>query len=157
FSVIIASLDAPDAVFDPPDGQPSTPTGKVKVTLPPKGAHSYQLQCEVNEGRNARAQLDPGFTRQRIVAVRSALAGLRKMLRGESVQYAARGWSDEQNREVDRVDEALASIGGNILAGDGLTKNGAAIEVKATDASIAVGPDSIAVGVLQSDAQHGQR
>src|SRR5262245_20870687 len=145
YSVVIESLDAPAVVFDPPDGRPATPTGVVKATLPPKGVHSYLFQCEVNEGRNARGELDPGFTRQRIVAIRSPLAGLRKMLPAESTQYDARGWSDEQNREVDQVEEALGSIGGNILAGDGLQKTGATIDVVPKDASISVGPDSIAV------------
>ena len=157
YSVVIASLDAPELVFDPPTGRPSTPTGTVKITLPPKGVHSYELQCEVNEGRNARGLLDPGFTRQRIVAIRSALAGLRKLLPAESTQYDARGWSDEQNREVDQVEEALGSIGGNVLAGAGLTKQGSTFEIVAVDASIAVSPDAIGVGVLQTDAQHGLR
>src|SRR4029453_10882808 len=58
YSVVIASLDAPVPTFDPPDGKPSTPTGQVKLTVPPAGAHSFLLQCEVNEGRNARSELD---------------------------------------------------------------------------------------------------
>ena len=157
YSVVIGSLKAPDVVFDPPNGHPATPTGQVKVQLPPKGVHSYLFQCEVNEGRNTRGELDPEFTRQRLVGIRSPLAGLRKMLPAESTQYDARGWSDEQNREVDQVEEALGSIGGNVLAGDGLTKLGSTFNIEATDGSIAVEPDSIGVGVLQTDAQHGPR
>jgi len=157
YSVVIGSLKAPDVVFDPPNGHPATPTGQVKVLLPPKGVQSYLFQCEVNEGRNARGELDPDFTRQRLVGIRSPLAGLRKMVPAESTQYDARGWSDEQNREVDQVEEALGSIGGNVLAGDGLTKLGSTFNIEATDGSILVKPDSIGVGVLQTDAQHGAR
>jgi hypothetical protein len=44
-----------------------------------------------------------------------------------------------------------------VTAGAGLTKAGSTLDVVATDSSIIVGPDGIAVGVLQTDAQHGDR
>jgi hypothetical protein len=46
---------------------------------------------------------------------------------------------------------------GNITAGAGLLKTGNVIDIICSDGSISVAADSIAVGVLANDAQHGNR
>lgn len=105
FSVVTTSKDAPAPVLDPPSGIPATPTGIVTCTMPAAGAHTWELQCQVDEGRNALGRIDSAYTKKRAIAIRTPNLGLRKWLPAETVQYAARSWSDEQNALVDALDE----------------------------------------------------
>jgi hypothetical protein len=101
FSAVIGSKDAPALVFAPTDGQPTTPGGTVTVTMPATGAHSYLLRCQLNDGVDADAKNVEDWTKERIVAVRSA-GGLRKMVPGERTQYdEANGWTGAQAEQVD--------------------------------------------------------
>ena len=108
FSIITHSKDAPDVVFDPPSGIPTTPTGIVTCTMPASGAHTWDLQCQVDEGRDSLGRVDSGYTKRRAVAIRSTLFQFRKWLPGETTQYSARSWSDEQNLWVDALEVAFA-------------------------------------------------
>lgn len=104
FSVVLASADAPELVFSPVTGIPATPTGTVTVTMPSTGVHSWRIQCQVSGGYDASGRWDATLTRERIICIRSANLGLRKLVPGETTQYEAVGWSEEQNRAVDLLD-----------------------------------------------------
>ncbi len=167
YTVVIASKDAPTLVFSPVDGRPATPTGSVTVTMPGSGVHSYQIQCEVNEGRDSIGAINAGYTRSRIVAIRSALIGARKWIPGESTQYdATGGWVYEQNDLIDDFEAALVIATGatvTVTAGAGLT-GGGTLDADRTfnvvanaDGSIVVNANDVQVGVLATNAQHGNR
>lgn len=167
YSVVSRSVDAPDPVFSPANGIPATPTSIVTLTLPASDVHSYRIQCQVNEGTNASGRLDRGYTKSRIVAIRSPNLGLRKYSPGETTEYhPAAGWVEEQNRAVDALDVVGggggASASTNMIAGAGLTGGGTLAAdrtfnvVANADGSIVVNANDIQVGVI-SDAQHGTR
>lgn len=111
FSVVLASDDALPLVFSPVTGIPATPTGTVTVTMPSTGVHSWRIQCQVNEGYDATGRINREFTKERIISVRSANLGLRKLVPGETTQYDVAGWTEEQNRAVDLLD--TYGIGGD--------------------------------------------
>lgn len=104
YSVVLASYDAPELVFSPSTGIPATPTGTVTVTMPGSGVHSYRIQCQINGGRDTNGHTVRDYTKERIVAIRSTNLGLRKMVPGETTEYHAAGWHEEQNRAVDLLD-----------------------------------------------------
>lgn len=112
YSVVATSDDAPALTFSPSTGIPTTPTGTVTVTMPGSGAHSYRIQCQVNEGRDSTGRTNREYTKERIVALRSANLDLRKLVPGETTQYSATGWTEEQNSAVDAIDAGSGGGGG---------------------------------------------
>jgi hypothetical protein len=104
YSIVVASLDAPELAFDPANGIPTNPTDTVTVTMPSSGVHTYEVQCQVNEGRDAAGRTNRDYTRRRIVTIRSPNLGLRKLVPGETTEYSAIGWTEEQNRAVELLD-----------------------------------------------------
>lgn len=109
----LASLSAPTLTLSPPTGIAATPTSAVTFTMPGSGVHTYKIRCVVNGGvEAATGKIIPQWTYERIISIRSG-NGLRKQLPGESTEYNARGWTDEQNREIDAV-AALAGGGSTV-------------------------------------------
>lgn len=98
-----SSLNAPTLTLSPSSGIAATPTGTVTFTMPASGYHTYAVRCVLNGGvEAATGKVRPEWTFERVVAIRSA-ASVRKLLPGETTQYSARGWSDEQNVMVDNL------------------------------------------------------
>lgn len=90
--------------------------------------------------------------RQTFAICARAVNGFRPIPRGEKLDYdPTNGWIKEVNTICRNT--AIPSA----LPGLGLYASGGILNVGATDASIAISADSIGVGVLQSDAQHGVR
>lgn len=106
YSVVATSKDAPALSLTPSTGIPATPGGTVTFVMP-AGIHSYQIQCQINEGTDASGKVQAAYTFSRMVVTATAV-GTRKIVPAESAQFSARGWSDEQNLEID----AMASIVG---------------------------------------------
>lgn len=130
YSVVATSDGAPALTFSPSTGIPTTPTGTVTVTMPGSGVHSYRIQCQVNEGYDGNGRTNREYTKERIVAIRSTNLELRKLVPGETTQYSATGWTQQQNEAVDELD----AIGG----GSGTTE-----DVEATADTLALrGPDA---------------
>lgn len=112
YSVVATSDGAPALTFSPSSGIPTTPTGTVTVTMPGSGAHSYNIQCQVNEGRDSTGRTNREYTKQRIVAIKSTNLELRKLVPGETTQYSSTGWTEEQNTAVDAIDAGAGGGGG---------------------------------------------
>lgn len=97
-----SSMNAPTITLSPSTGIPTTPTDTVTFTMPATGTHTYAVRCVINNGvETATGRVRTEWTYERIVGIRSPTAAIRKMIPGESTQYSARGWTDEQNRMVD--------------------------------------------------------
>jgi hypothetical protein len=111
YSVVATSDGAPALTFSPSTGIPTTPTGTVTVTMPGSGVHSYRIQCQVNEGRDSTGRTNREYTKERIVAIRSTNLELRKLVPGETTQFAAVGWTEEQNRAVDAIESGAGGGG----------------------------------------------
>ena len=117
-SVVVTSKDADDLDFPGASAttySPASPTSAFQVTAPASGAHSWLLRAQTNGGA-AVAGVDgkPDWTvntKERIVAIRTPNANLRKGVIAETGQYSpGGGWMDAQNELVDEVDAALGTI-----------------------------------------------
>lgn len=160
FSCVDRSNGRSVPVFDPSTGIASVPTAAVQLTLPADEHGTWAIQCQVNGGpQGPDGRPDPAFTKERYIAVRTPELGLRHMLAAETIQYlAAGGWAVAIQELLDAVD-AFAAAAGTYTAGNGLTESPATVfNVGAdVDGSISVSANAIKVGVLATDAQHGNR
>jgi hypothetical protein len=100
FSIVIVSEDAVDDLptFTPSDGRPSpTVASSVDIVLPTLASargSAFWIRCQVNEGQNADGTVNPEYTKDRIIVVRSG--GVRPPLPGETTEYKAiYGWTTE--------------------------------------------------------------
>lgn len=111
YSFVVGSKGAAAPAFAS-GGVATPPTAAVQVTLP-AGVHSYKLRATTNGGETVTGvDGKPDYShnlKERIVAVRSAQAALRKGLATETTEYSASGgWMDAQNEMVD----AIEAVGG---------------------------------------------
>lgn len=112
YSVVSSSDGAPALTFSPVTGIPTVPTGPVTVTMPSSGCHSWIIQCQINEGRDANGRTQRDHTKRRGVCIRSENLDLRKWCPGETTEYDVAGWTVEQNAAVDILDAAGGGGGG---------------------------------------------
>ncbi|WP_437759471.1 hypothetical protein [Sorangium sp. So ce1389] len=95
YSQVTKTKNAPDLTI-PNGGEPATPAGTLTITGVPSGVHAWKLRCVVNNGVDARGNVVPEYTFERIVAIRSG--GLRKIITGETGEYdATYGWPEAYN------------------------------------------------------------
>ncbi|AUX31912.1 MULTISPECIES: hypothetical protein [Sorangium] len=95
YSQVAKTKNAPDLTI-PNGGEPATPAGTLTVTGVPSGVHAWKLRCVVNHGVDANGNVVPGYTFERIVAIRSG--GLRKIITGETGEYdPTYGWPEAYN------------------------------------------------------------
>jgi len=104
YSIGLTTSGAPTPTFSPSLGLASPVGGIVELTMPGSGAHSYEVICTVNDGRDESGRIRPDYTFSRIVSIRSA-AGLRKIFAAETTEYDPnQGWANAMNEMVETID-----------------------------------------------------
>lgn len=81
---------------------PSDPAGPSQIQVPSSGAHSFIIRCRVDTAAGS-------YTFEREVSILSPQS-LRKTVPAEQTQFAARGWSDDQNDMVDAITTLVTSL-----------------------------------------------
>lgn len=118
---------------------------------PGPGGSALIFKSVVNNGKDAQGRNDPTLTTTFKVCVNTPL-GYQVAAFGEQLEHSPSvGYIPVLNNAIRNATNTSAS------AGDGMVYLGGAYNVTAGDPSIVVNPDSIQVGVLQSDASHGTR
>lgn len=153
------SADRTAPVFDPVTGIAATPTTGVSMTLPAGEVGTWAIECQTNGGGDGTEDSAADNRKTRYVAVRTAALDLRHPLAGETSQYiGAGGWAVAIQELEDALD-AFAAGAGSYVAGAGLTESPAGTfnVVANADGSIVVAANDVRVGILATDAQHGNR
>jgi len=167
FSLEDKSDGRTDPVFDPVSGEAATPTSGVSMTLPASEHGTWAIQCQANGGGDGSAEEAAQYTFVRYVAVRTPNLSLRHPLAGETTQYKdPDGWAVAIQELQDALDTAAPGAvpaTRQIIAGAGMTGGGdlsadRTLNVVANaDGSITVNANDLQVGILATDAQHGNR
>lgn len=131
----ITSADDVNIASLPAVTQNADKTCEFSVT---KAGGAWLLRCIVNGGVNAlTGKTDPALVRALAIKVLNSV-GLQEVAVGESNEAGAYGWTKAHN-DVARV----ASAGGGVVAGGGLTLTGSTLDVVAANSTITVNANSI--------------
>lgn len=94
----------------------SPPTAELELTIPDE-VSSWEIEVQINGGKNTAAQVIPGWTRTRIISTLSA-AGNRKWLAAETDGFDPTfGWVGSQNDSVDNEENLGGGGGPDAFAG----------------------------------------